>query len=248
MPIESIGVRFQRIATPHDDVCRNLPTVIVVLPGMHLSKVGNEGVTHERVHGRQAWCITGIAGKKAATCIGSLEADKSQKRQLPRGITSGTEQAKDGLGAEFVPYPAHVLFHDVVCLVPSDALPLVLTTFAHALQGSGDAGFVVHGFGQGKAAHAQTPILHRAVRVAFHFLQLAVFDIIQNTASLMTSGSRPDAVAVDRILVILPHVPVFRIGFLAEVVPQINRDTVILASVHRVLLFLPEGSASFSAA
>ena len=169
-----------------------------------LRAVGHEEVAHEAVADGRARQVARVAGEEAKHEVRAAEAGIAQIRGLPADVAAGALHGNDGLGAVLFPNGLHMLDDIVVGLVPRDALPLVLATLAHALQGVLQAIGMIERLHDVQAAHAQTALVVGAQRVAFDLLHLAVLGVVQNGATVVAARRGPHVRARDRVFAFLP--------------------------------------------
>lgn len=100
------------------------------------------------------------AGQEAQREVGAAEVRVLVVRDRLRHVAPGADHGDDGLGARFALELPHLLFDEVVRLVPGDALPLVLAALACALQGIPEAAFVVDQLGSSRQRMHRRPWLN----------------------------------------------------------------------------------------
>ena len=130
---------------------------------------------------------------------------------MPHGVTAGTGQGDDALGPDSVVVVVNGLadlrvgvLEPVEGLFPRDALPLVLALFAVAEERPLEAVVVVDVLDHVQAAQAQTSLVVPEVGVALDLLELAVFDVREHAAAVVTPRSGPDRGAGHFITILVP--------------------------------------------
>lgn len=101
----------------------------------------------------------------------------------------------------------------------------------------GDAILVVYGIEKRETAHAETSLLHRAIRIAFDLLYSSILHIEEHSTSLVAARSRPLGIPVNGVLTLLPHM-LFRVYRRVEIISEINRNIRVIVVWHRQSLSL----------
>ena len=207
MAQRAVRVGDNRVVAPDDDVVRTYPVRVVVAVNPVLRVVARVEVTD--LHGRaeHARDVAALTGQKAHALVGRVE-DVGEHGVVTHDVAAGAAEHLDGLRAVFLLHRTQLALADLVGFLPSDLLPLVLAAVsAVALERVQLAVLVIHNVGKRQAAQAQTALVVRVVRVAFHVVELAVLvDVHEDAAVVMAARRRARIAAHDREAVFLPRV------------------------------------------
>ena len=178
----AVGVRRKRLVAPHHQHLRRYPLGVAVAVRMRLGRVHDGEVAERRDAAADARHVAGKAGKAEGRDVGRLQACLAEERHLPVDVAPGSVHADDGVAAVRLPNAPHPFLDLVVCLVPRDALPLVLAALSGAPHGVLQAVGMVQGLVERQAFDAELAVRARIQRIALHAPYFAVLGIDQDAA------------------------------------------------------------------
>ena len=200
MAEQAVAVGRQGLLGPEHDELGQLEHRVVVASrrAARVVHLGIRGAQHVRGAG-DARDVARVAGLRVA---GVRRADAGLRigREHGAAFAAGAAHDEDGFGPVVLLVVGHLLGNEVECLVPGDALPLVLAAvLAGALHGIAHAVRVVHVVADGEAANAQAAVRDGMVLVAFDLHQFAggVHVGLDAASRGMASRRRPGASAGD---------------------------------------------------
>ena len=208
---EAVGVGRERLVAPHDNNLGLLPLRIVVAIRVQLRGVQDPAVAVFHEVGGHAGLVAGVGREEAERHVRAAEDGTEAHGAVPHGVTAGAGQGDDTLGPDAVVIVMNGLADLLVGVLepvegffPRDALPLVLALFAIAEERPLEAIVVVDVLDHVQAAQAQTSLVVPEIGVALDLLELAVFDVREHAAAVVTPRSGPDRGAGHFITILVP--------------------------------------------
>ena len=198
MPEHPIAVRRQWILAPEHEQLGHLERRVVI------TAVKTAGIVHLGIGGAQHVRRAGNARDVARVtaerlgCIRRTDSSLSICRQHRTALATGSTLHEDGLGPVVLFEVRDLLGKQIECLVPCNALPLVLAAvFARPLHRIEDAVGIVNVVAHRQAAHAQATARDGMVLVTFDLDEFACLVRIGLDAATnrMASRRRPCATA-----------------------------------------------------
>ncbi|EHL08160.1 hypothetical protein HMPREF0322_01147 [Desulfitobacterium hafniense DP7] len=198
MTPKAVRIAAQWVPAPDQHILRWFPARIIVTQGQtvgivvfHVSAAQNPA--HHRHAGNEA-------GPAAVGMDDSFAAENVQAEGslITTGFPAGAGPDGDGVDAPFFRTGLIIFHDDVVGLIPGNALPLVFAALADPFHGILDPIGMIEIFLHGQAADAKTAFGDGVIRVALHFLKLAIFN--ENTQAAthpVTARGRPGIRTID---------------------------------------------------
>ena len=200
MAEEAVTVGRKGLLAPEHDELGKLEHRVVIASGQATGVVHlGVGCAHDVGRTRNARDVAGITGLRVAS-VGGAQACVCIGGKHGATLTTGTAHNQDGLGTILVLEVLHLLGDGVICLVPGDALPLVLAAvLAGALHGIQDAIRIVDVVADGQAADTEAAVGDGVVLIALdaHELTIGVHVGLDAASGRMASRRRPRATAGD---------------------------------------------------